>query len=75
MIQKHFPQLTILSHPSPAPSYQILKLFSSLEQLSKMHRPYLGSDINKPTVMQYFKDNKGNFISDYVLDNTNKLLL
>lgn len=30
--------------------------------------------MSKPTVMQYFKDYKGNFISDYVLDNVNKLL-
>lgn len=65
---------TLPSFTCPPTPYQTLKVFSSLEQLNKMHGPCLGSDMSKPTVMQYFKDYKGNFISDYVLDNVNKLL-
>lgn len=65
---------TLPSFTCPPTPYQTLKVFSSPEQLNKMHGPCLGSDMSKPTIMQYFKDYKGNFISDYVLDNANKLL-
>lgn len=65
---------TLPSFTCPPTPYQTLKVFSSPEQLNKMHGPCLGSDKSKPTIMQYFKDYKGNFISDYVLDNANKLL-
>ena len=75
MIQKSLPQFTVLSYPSPALPYQTLKLFSSPEQLNKMHGPCLDPDMSKPSVMQHIKDNKGNLISDCVLDDTNKLLL